>query len=53
MKRFVLPIEEDQNGDAFVTLPQDLLEDLQWKEGDHLEYSDEGDGSILVYKIDE
>ncbi|AGG54116.1 hypothetical protein CYXG_00052 [Synechococcus phage S-SSM4] len=53
MKRFVLPVEEDDNGDAFVSLPQDLLDDLQWKAGDHLEYSDEGDGSILVYKIDE
>ena len=53
MKRFVLPSEEDENGDALVSLPQDLLDDLQWKAGDHLEYSDEGDGSILVYKIDE
>ena len=28
---YILEIEEDQNGDQYVTFPEDILEELGWK----------------------
>ena len=39
--------------DGILTLPDELLETLGWKEGDDLEWIDNGDGSYQVKKVDE
>ena len=36
---YILEIEEDQNGDQYVTFPEDILEELGWLEGDLLEWN--------------
>ena len=46
MKRFQLTLQEDDEGRLYLN----LTEDLTWRPGDHLEYDDEGDGTLLVYK---
>ena len=56
VKRWVLPVEEVENGDTgeqeyFITFPDDLLEAANLKEGDSVEYLDRGDGSYLLTKV--
>jgi bifunctional DNA-binding transcriptional regulator/antitoxin component of YhaV-PrlF toxin-antitoxin module len=44
-------VEEDSvTGDCILTFPTDLLEQAGWKEGDILEWKDQGDGSWLLEK---
>ena len=52
-KRFTLDIQEDDYGDIFVTLPQDLLTECGWDVGDVLEYSIDTDESVTLTKVDE
>ncbi|AIX14675.1 hypothetical protein Syn7803C72_63 [Synechococcus phage ACG-2014d] len=52
MKRFIVPVEEDENGEPCFTIPEEVLEDLGWNVGDILEYSDEGDGTLLLTRPD-
>ena len=47
-----LPIEAHPSGEYFVQFPDDLLEAVNLKEGDHVEWVDRGDGSYLLRKID-
>jgi bifunctional DNA-binding transcriptional regulator/antitoxin component of YhaV-PrlF toxin-antitoxin module len=46
---WTLPIDED----GVLTLPDELWNLLDWKEGDQIEFLDQDDGSFLLVKIDE
>jgi hypothetical protein len=55
VKRWVLPVEEvrdeDTDEDIYcVSFPDDLLEAANLKEGDQVEWVDQGDGSYLLKK---
>ena len=55
-KKWVLPVEEAKdvdtdNTDYFVTFPQDLLEAANLKEGDEINWVDNGDGSFKIVKV--
>ena len=57
VKRWVLPVQEIENGDTmeneyFITLPDDLLEVAEIKEEDQVEWIDNGDGSYLLKKCE-
>jgi formylmethanofuran dehydrogenase subunit D len=43
-------LEICENGDAILELPPELCEDLQWKEGDTLNISEEN-GAIILKKV--
>jgi len=49
VKSWVLPVEEDGD-DCIVTFPEDLMEQTGWKEGDTLQWIDNGDGSFKMIK---
>ncbi len=56
VKRWVLPVEEvrdeDTDEDIYcVSFPDDLLEAANLKEGDQVEWVDQGDGSYLIKKV--
>lgn len=56
-KKWVLPVEEIRDEDTdkneyCVTFPDDLLEAANLKEGDEVEWVDQGDGSYLIKKIE-
>ncbi len=56
VKKWVLPVEEvrdeDTDEDIYcVTFPDDLLEAANLKEGDQVEWVDNGDGSYLLRKV--
>ena len=46
MKSWILTVEED----GILLLPQDLLDEAGWKEGDHLHWIDNKDGSLSIVK---
>jgi hypothetical protein len=51
VKKWILPVEPDPSGEYFVTFPDDLLEAADLKEGDEVEWIDQGDGSYLLKKV--
>jgi len=51
VNKWILPVEVDTiSNDYYVTLPEDLLERLNWKEGDMLKWVDRGDGMFEIRK---
>jgi bifunctional DNA-binding transcriptional regulator/antitoxin component of YhaV-PrlF toxin-antitoxin module len=44
---YILEVQEDDNGELFITFPDELIEELDWKEDDILEWNIKGDGVIL------
>lgn len=48
-KRWTVPIDEE----GVLTLPNEILDELGWKEGDDLEWLDQEDGSLILVKVEE
>ena len=44
---YILEVQEDENGDQYLTLPDELIEELGWQEGDLLDWDVRGNGIIL------
>jgi hypothetical protein len=56
VKKWILPVEETKDADTdeieyFLTFPDDLLEASDLKEGDQIEWIDQGDGSYKMIKV--
>jgi bifunctional DNA-binding transcriptional regulator/antitoxin component of YhaV-PrlF toxin-antitoxin module len=45
---YILEVEEDDNGEQFLTFPEDLLEEMGWREGDILNWDVQGEGIVLT-----
>ena len=45
---YILEIQEDENGESFITFPDDIIETLGWQEGDILEWKLKGNGVLLT-----
>jgi bifunctional DNA-binding transcriptional regulator/antitoxin component of YhaV-PrlF toxin-antitoxin module len=45
---YIIEVEEDSSGDLFITLPDELIEELGWIEGDVLNWDVKGDGIVLT-----
>jgi len=52
-KRWTLTEQEHKDGSQFIEFPEDVLKDAGWKEGDTLKWTDRGDGSWSLSKINE
>ncbi len=52
-KRFTLPVEVDDEDNCFITLPEELIDELGWHEGTMLEWSEDIDGSIILKKSED
>ena len=46
--KYILTIDDD----GVLILPEELLQTLDWKEGDELQWIDKGDGSFELRKVD-
>ena len=55
MKSWTLDVKEceDGSGDKYIELNADILAETGWKEGDTLQWHDQGDGSFLLEKKEE
>jgi antitoxin component of MazEF toxin-antitoxin module len=49
--KWILPVEPDPSGEYFITFPDDLLEAANLKEGDEVEWQNQGDGSYKMIKV--
>jgi bifunctional DNA-binding transcriptional regulator/antitoxin component of YhaV-PrlF toxin-antitoxin module len=49
---YVLEIQEDENGEQFIILPEEVLESLGWEEGDVLDWKLKGEG-IIISKLND
>ena len=44
---YIIEVQEADNGDCFIELPDELLEEVGWEEGDLLEWNIKSNGIIL------
>jgi hypothetical protein len=51
INHWVSKVEEDAYGDLFITIPLELREQLDWREGDTLKWTDNTDGSWSIQKV--
>jgi len=49
---YFLEVQEDENGDLFISFPDEVIEELGWEEGDILEWKLKG-GGIVLSKLNE
>ena len=49
--KWILPIEEVDCDECIINFPDDLLDAANLKEGDEVEWIDQGDGSYLIKKV--
>ena len=49
---YILEIQEDVNGDYFIAFPDELCEELNWNEGDILQW-DLKSGGIILSKVND
>lgn len=48
----IIPVEYDPvTRDAFITIPEEIVEKLQWKEGDEVEWIVNDDGTLSLVKV--
>ena len=50
--KWSLPVEEQEDGEYYITFPNDLLESTNLLEGDQIEWIDQGDGSYILKKVE-
>ena len=43
-------VQTDENGELYIIIPDDLIKELDWKEGDMLQWSIDGETVILSRK---
>lgn len=50
--RYAMKLETDDEGDYFMRIPEDLVEDLGWIEGTLLDFEEDVDGSVILNKVE-
>jgi len=53
MTSYIIEIQEDQDGELFIQFPEEIIEELDWQEGDILSWNLKGEGIILSRLNDE
>jgi len=49
---YTLKVEQnDATGECFILLPEDLLEQVDWNEGDNVQWIDNRDSSFTLKKV--
>jgi bifunctional DNA-binding transcriptional regulator/antitoxin component of YhaV-PrlF toxin-antitoxin module len=49
---YILEVQEDENGDQYLVLPDEVNEELGWEEGDILNWDVRGAG-IIISKVND
>jgi hypothetical protein len=47
MTSYIIEIQEDDSGELFIELPDELIDELHWQEGDVLNWDLKGEGIVL------
>ena len=48
--RVYVPVKKLPNGDQYIDLPQEILEKLDWKAGDEIEWKEDNNGAYVAIK---
>jgi hypothetical protein len=49
-KRWTLEVQKIEDGDEFIQFPEELMNEVDWHEGDVIEWIDNKDGSWTLQK---
>ena len=49
---YILEVQEDENGDQYITFPDEVVEELGWQEVDVLNWDVRGTG-IIITKVND
>lgn len=49
---YILEVQEDDNGDQYITFPDEVIEELGWQEGDILNWDVRSEG-IVISKVND
>lgn len=49
-KSCILNVQVDEQGESFIEFPEDFLKEVDWKEGDNIEWTDNHDGTWTMKK---
>jgi len=44
---YILEVQEDEDGELYIIFPNELIEELNWHEGDILNWDLKGNGAVL------
>jgi|TARA_B100001113_G_scaffold288627_1_gene244485 hypothetical protein len=47
-KRFTIPLEVDEFGEFYLSIPDNIIEELGWEEGEVINYNVEGENFVLT-----
>ena len=50
--KYSVTLEEDENGELILPIPEQLLKEMNWKTGDTLKFNDNKDGSFSLTKVE-
>lgn len=50
-KRYTVEVIEGEDGEAILPLPEELLQEAGWEEGDELDWKDNKDGTYTLSKL--
>lgn len=50
MKKYIVAVQEAEDGELFIELPEDVLETLDLAEGDMVRWTPQDDGSFILTK---
>lgn len=53
LKSFTVKVEEAPNGDVLLPIPQELMDEMGWRQGDVLDWKDNQNGSFTLSKVRE
>jgi bifunctional DNA-binding transcriptional regulator/antitoxin component of YhaV-PrlF toxin-antitoxin module len=51
-KSWTLEVQQHEDGEYFIEFPDEVLQEVDWKEGDVIDWSDNGNGSWTLKKLD-
>lgn len=49
----IVPVQEDENGELYIELPQHMLNEVGWEPEDTLEWRERGDGSWMIVRLND
>lgn len=53
MKKYTIEVQENEDGEPFIEFPDEVMDQVGWKEGDNIKWIDNGDGSFTLKKVEE
>lgn len=50
-KIYTVDVQENESGEQYIEFPLEMMNEVQWKEGDNINWQDNKDGSFTLTKV--